>query len=247
MRLTSGPANYERFRSLIIVVLFIGWGCLAFYDWQIGYLKKNQVEARKRLSQIMPAEKIPQELPKHPDEDDFERAKKAGPTTLAALKEILGDPLGYDMTPDGDVAYFFVSAYGMVTAPAKGETIDPARLNWTKWYMSKSEVDGQVLWGSIAVLIGLCFVPGMVKAFALRVEIDDEGMTYAGKRIPFSAMKRFDNYSPKGWVDLIYEIDGREAKLRLDDHRVREFNGIIDEICKEKGLPDPRTPATAPA
>ncbi len=75
----------------------------------------------------------------------------------------------------------------------------------------------------------------------LRVVIDEEGMTYAAKRIPFEAMTALRDYNRKGWVDLYYRTDAGQKRLRLDNQKVAKFDEIAEVICQAKNFENPIT------
>jgi hypothetical protein len=141
------------------------------------------------------------------------------------------------------VKYFF-SDYGMATITVRSGIVQPlTSANWTKWEHDKGDIEGQFYWGIGAGIIGLFIAYRTLRAAALRVVIDDSGMTYGSTRIPFSAMRKLTEYKKKGLCSLYYEGPGeQERRLRLDSYKVAKFEELIDALCAAKGFPNPRPP-----
>lgn len=241
MRLQSGPANYDRLYNAFVLALCFGLGGYFFYDWKIGYPQRNYSEAKKQLSALMNAGEIPAQLPPKPTDSDFEAFRKLRNSDAAALRSAFGQPLTSKPGPAGSSIEYYVSATGMATATVTSGKLSLDDLQWTKWYKSQSEVNQQWWCGLVAAVVGAYFLPRTLRSFLLTASIDDQGLTYAGQKIAFDAMKRLTDYNPKGWVDLYYAEGGQEKKLRFDNQKIAKFDEIIDEICKAKGFPDPRS------
>jgi hypothetical protein len=241
MRLESGPAWNDRIRYLFIVGLFVGWGLWAFYDWQVGYANKNYKVARQELAKIAEgAAPKPQDLPERPQEPDFEQLRAADLLTPQKVRDALGEPFAVKGEGTAQKVEYYASRYGLAVVPIVGGRVSAEQMTWTKWSKSRDEIEQQFWWGSAAVAIGLWFAVGLFRAWTLRVTIDDRGMTYAGRLIPFDTIRRLANYSAKGWVDVFYELGGQERKLRLDSYKVEKFHEIIEAICHATDFQDPR-------
>jgi hypothetical protein len=129
-----------------------------------------------------------------------------------------------------------MSQYGYAKISVKDGRANLSPLDWTTWYKDKSEVQAQFYWAIIPALPGLYFLWRLIKAVTLRVTIDDEGMVYGGKQIPFDAMVSLRDYSPKGWIDLYYKQGEGEKKLRLDNEKVKLFDEVVAALCTAKGF-----------
>ena len=46
-------------------------------------------------------------------------------------------------------------------------------------------------------------------------------------------------FTKKGWVDLVYDDNGVEREMRLDEYHLAAFEEIIDAICVRKGFANP--------
>lgn len=245
MRLTSGPASYDRLYNLFVMLLCLGLGAYFFYDWKIGYPAKNRAEAEKALAAIIDVSKLPAQLPLKPTEPDFDKFRVSRSTSATEMRAAFGEPMTTKPGPAGATIEYYVSATGMATATVSNGKIALDGLQWAKWSKTQSEVEQQFWCGVIAVAVALLFLPRALRSWLLSATIDDGGMTYGGKRIAFDAMKRFADYSPKGWVDLYYQDGAQERRLRIDNQKIAKFDEIIDAICSAKGFTDPRPRETA--
>jgi hypothetical protein len=241
MRFESGPAAYDRNYYLVFLLLCLFMGAYFLYDYQLGYPKKNFEDARKALIPLIGAENVPQTLPETPTKPEVEALITQQPTDPADVRAAFGEPL---FTKPGETAgetlEYFVSAYGMARVPVLYGRANLKQARWRPWEKSKEEIRLQLYCALVAFLIGLFVLRRVYKAATLRVVIDDEGMAYARRRIPFENMLRLCDYSRKGWVDLYYQHGPQERKLRIDNQKVRKFDEIIDTLCEAKGFEDPR-------
>lgn len=245
MRLESGSAAYDRNYYLIFLLLCLGMGGYFLYDYYIGYPNKNLEAARKALTPLMDVENIPKTLPKTPTKPELEALVKTQPTDPAAVREALGQPL-FTKTVGNESLEYYVSAYGMAGVPVLRGRVNPQKISWKPWEKSKEEIRLQLYCALVAFAVALYVLTRVYKAATMRVVIDDEGMTYAKRRIPFENMVRLCDYSPKGWVDLYYKHGSQERKLRIDNQKIRKFDEIIEALCEAKGFEDPRKAAEQP-
>jgi len=240
MRLESGPAAYDRNYYLIFLLLCVALGAYFFYDYTIGYPKKNREAARKLLAPMVGADVDPKTLGETPTKPMFDELKKSQPTDLATVRDKLGKPFQRKEFEDGSVVEYFASSYGMAVVPSRNDRVNPQQMDWTTWSKSKEDIRIQLYCALIALAIGLYVLYRVYRAVTLRVVIDDEGMLYAARRIPFENMTRLCDYSRKGWVDLYYRHGDQQRKLRIDNQKVRKFDEIIHTLCEAKGFEDPR-------
>ena len=239
MRLESGPANYDRNYNLIIMLLGVFFGAYFLYDHTIGYPQKNRVTAEQALIPRIGAERIPDKLPEKPTETDCKNEVKNETTEPDRIHELWGTPL-FAASENGTIYEYYPSAYGMAVVPIIGKYVDFKKIRWEQWEKSADDIQMQLYCSIASFLFALFFLYRVIKAATLKVVIDDEGLVYAGRRVPFDNMTKFTNYSKKGWVDLFYKLGTQERKIRFDNQKVRKFNEIIDALCRAKGFADPR-------
>jgi hypothetical protein len=241
MTLKSGPAVMDRAYWSVVTIACLAFAAYFFYDAKWGYLKKNRAAAAQRLPALIerPIDQI--ELGDSPTQADFERLKASGPTSPEQVHQALGPPVHTKRAGPGEIVEYFVSVYGSAAVPINNDRVTPNTMAWTKWSKTKDEIRNQYYWGLIPLLIGLYAVLKAYRAITLRVVIDDEGMTYGGKRIHFEAMTSLRDYNRKGWVDLYYRTDAGQKRLRLDNQKVAKFDEITEAICQAKGFENPVT------
>ena len=124
----------------------------------------------------------------------------------------------------------FVSKYGQAQVTISHGRVNPAQIGWESWKKSKEEIRLQLYCALVALAFALFMFTRVYRAATLRAVIDDEGMTYAKRRVPLENMVRLCDYSRKGWVDLYYRHGSQERKLRIDNQKVRKFDEIIDTL-----------------
>lgn len=238
MRLESGPARTDGLWLLGFTVLCVGFAAWFYYDGKVGWPTKNREQARKHFAGMV--QSMPADFGTRPSKQDFEAAIRARVVDITALYEHLGQPF-HRAGGAGEQIEYFVSDYGYAEIKVgAGGRIDLAPSQWHDWEHSKSQIEGQYYWALIPAVFAVICAFRTYRAFTLRVVIDDAGMTYQGRSIPFSAMRSLKDFSPKGWVDLYYDAGVGQRKLRIDNQKVDKFDEIIDALCTAKGFEDPR-------
>jgi len=245
MRLESGPASTDRNWHLARALIFVGFAGYFVYDGAIGYPKAIRSEAEAQLAAEPFNKKISYDaLSDRAMNDVAAQLTKDSPRTRSEVIKSLGEPT-LSLPPESGSrarSEYYLTRYGTVKFVTEGYRItEKPILKLWKGQMpngfDKAKVQQQFYWAIIPFALGLPFVYWLIRAVTLRVVLDDEGMTYAGKRIPFADMVSLRDYSPKGWIDLYHREAGRERKLRLDNQKVQKFDEIVDAICQAKGFP----------
>lgn len=247
MRIESGPAGGERNYWLLVSVVCVGLTLYFIYDGSIGWPEKNVSEAQKRLPVLIEREMTEAEiraLPARPTKSDYETVKREKFTRIEQVRNTLGadHPIAVK-SAGGETVEFYASREGVAKIVLRSGVVDPERLpQWEAWYKPHAEIQQQFLWAILPGLFALYAFYRLYDAVSLRVVVDETGMKYGRKVIPFDAMTSLRDYSPKGWVDLYHRADGeRESRLRLDNQKVREFDAIVDRIAQAKGWENPVT------
>ncbi|MGD8450470.1 MAG: hypothetical protein PVJ57_01510 [Phycisphaerae bacterium] len=240
--LESGPAKTDRYYWLVVTIAFMGFAGWCVYDWAYRYPAENRAAAATELARwTRVADDLITNLPERPTEEDFKRVRAAKPDR-AMLEREFGKPLPPKADDIGPIdAARYASAWGMVTVPLHGDgRPDIARTTWQSWAHSPGDIKMQLYMAIIVGVIALYFVLRAYRAFTLRAVIDDDGMTYGSRRIPFENMVSLRDYNPKGWVDLHYRTSGgNETRLRIDNQKIACFSEIAELICEKKGFENP--------
>jgi len=247
MTLKSGPAVMDRTYWSVVTIACVAFAAYFFYDAKWGYLKKNRAKAAQGLPALIERPLDQVELGDSPTQADFERLKadlqrlkeSGRPTSPEQVHQAFGPPVHTKRTGPGETVEYFVSVYGSAAVPINNGRVTPNGMVWTKWHKTKEEIQHQYYWGLIPLLIGLYAGSRAYRALTLRVVIDEEGMTYAGKRIPFEAMTALRDYNRKGWVDLYYRTGAGQKRLRLDNQKVAKFDELAAAICQATGFENP--------
>ena len=238
MRLESGPAKADRNWQILRAVLFIGFAVYFLYDGVIGYPRDTRAKAEEGLKSpnLFDGHVKYEDLRDTPAKDEFESLQKSAPTTRKQVHDALGTPQVARVESSTSSTEYFISHYGYGSVRIENDRVNAANMSWHKWYKDKSEVRQQFYWAIVPLLPGLYFLWRLFKAVRLRVVVDDEGLIYDRRRIPFAAMVSLRDYNPKGWIDLHYTEGADEEKLRLDNEKVLLFDEVVDAICQAKGF-----------
>jgi hypothetical protein len=238
MRIESGPAKADRNWQLVRVILFLGFAAYFVYDGAYGWPAKNAKEAKEQLAAPDPfnGELKYENLEDHPTKPAFEDFQRSNPERPEALHEALGEP--ELVRPDGQnrqIEYYVSQwGYGLVTID-RGRVL-VSTMAWKPWYKTREEVVGQFYWAIVPALPGLYFLWRLYKAMTLRVVVDDQGLVYDGQRINYDQMVTLQDYNPKGWIDLYYRKNDKQARLRLDNEKFLRFDEVVAAICEQKGF-----------
>ncbi len=238
MRVESGPAKTDMIWQIIRAALFVGVGAYFLYDGLHGYPQANVEKAREKLQSpaLFKGEITYEELEPAPTKDQFDQLVKQTPTNREQVVKALGEPEFVREEGPGAVTEFYISQYGYATVKVVRGQVDHATMTWTKWYKSKEEIFIQFVCAIVAFIPGVYFLWRIYKAATLHAVVDDAGMTYGSRRIPFDKMVSLRDYNPKGWIDLYYQRDGKEKRLRIDNEKILRFDEIVAAICEAKGF-----------
>lgn len=231
MRIESGPTSERRNRALIMPLLMLGMGGWFGYDGWVTYPKTNLDDMRRTL----PAEA------KGEVRIDERVVETMNEKTAAELKAELGEP---PVVAGDDVRYFGRAGY--LTAKSSG-----GKATWSRVKYSTTDILLQRGLGVGLVAIGLGMLFQFVRLLGQRVIVDDSGLKITGRgarTVGWDQMRelRSGAYQEKGWVELVYQADGRDQQVRLDSYDIEHFDPIIEEVCRRKGFKSPLTKA-APA
>ena len=236
LSIVSGPAKAEPMWQLVRTALFLGFALYFVYDGLIGYPSYVVSEAKKRLQEPEPwGGKIQyDQLSETPTNVEYEHAKRAAPTSLDQVVQHLGKPQLEVPESRTRVIRYFVSRWGFAAVPFESGKPDMSASQWHDWYKKPSDIRQQFFWAIVPTPFGLYFLIKLIKALRLKVVVDEQGLVYAGKRIAWDAMTGLRGYSPKGWIDLYYNDEGKERKLRFDNEKFRLFDEVVAAICEKK-------------
>lgn len=235
MVIECGSPFKEKRHFVILSLFFLGFCGWFAYDGAIGYPAKNLAEARRTITDPAAFETIAQK--DSPNEDDTRDLVRNRPPSVRAVREQLGEPTQVETTAAGDTVLRWGSRYGRVIVSARGEAVSDLR--WEKWYKDRSEVRAQLYIAAFVLFVSLFPLWRLISALRLRVRLDDTALNYDGRVIPLNTITAMRDPKLKGRTDIVYEVDGRERTLRLDNLKVEAYEKIIERICELRDLPNP--------
>lgn len=246
MQLKSGPAKTDALWQLGTFVLFLAVSGWFFYDWKVGWPQKNREEAIKALPGRMQqpdlnASDFYDQLGDEPTKEQFEQLLASDPDSVNDVDAVLGAP--QVTRRDGDAEFrYYASKTGLAMVEVRNGRLQPLSQsqNWSKFYKPKSEVEMQLYWGLVPLLLSFFFLYKFFKARALQVTLDDQALVYDRRRIAYNQITELGPYNPKGLLTVYYTDEaGRAQQLRLDNQKVDKFDEIVGALAQAKGVPNP--------
>ncbi len=233
----ESKSTTERFvRSSLMAFMICGFSLYSFYDGYIGYPKENVEKALEKLGYEKPYPEI--EISQSLTKENVTAMEISVAMTLEELTNTVGvSPL---RTEDSEAVYYFARGGVLEIKPSRTGRVRESR--WIDAPHSETSLLFQKIMGFGLAPLGLWALIHLIRVVTFSANLNTDGLKVSGKpRIPFSAMKRFDgsSYKRKGWVDLVYETDGMEQKVRLDEYHIKHLKAMINAICAETGLATP--------
>jgi len=242
MRIESGPTTERQVRNglmFLMVAVFAVW--FARDGWR-GYASNN---FRQYLNELPPehreaAAKAPIYLTVK--EATTAQAKAAvdqrEPRAVRdALIALYGGPPSFE-TPE---AWYYYGPAWTIRIPIKNgrPAGDPIP---TKPAHTETDLLTQRAISVCLSVLAVYLAIHLIRVRMTRAVVDDAGLKLRGRApIAWDEMRRLDTgrFNEKGWLDLYYERDGDEKRVRLDEYHFAKFDEIIAEVCRRKGFPDP--------
>lgn len=175
----------------------------------------------------------------------FEVLSKLPPIRADRIREELGKPTEVRSRTTGETEERYASVYGVIEVISRNDLVtDPARsLTWKKWKHTRAEIEAQLYWGLVPLVLSIWPLIRLYRALTLRTRLDEKGLVHGGLEVPFERMKALRDYNRKGWVDLYYTPDGdaggADRMLRLDKLKIERFPEVVAEIARRKGFENP--------
>ncbi len=240
MTIESGTTSDRRNRILIYLALFLLFGGWFGYDGYVGYPAKNMLWARQNIG--LSDFPDPAQLKANPAAtlDNLKQVQTG--MTVDEVKQRLGEPTHQS---GADWCYVGVASFGhFVVDAGKVKEIKKVLMN-----SEPSENDVALQRWTLAIM-GLCAIGTLIhlaRVLSRRTIVDDQGIRIGKKLIAWDAMQSLDaaEYARKGWLNLVYEVNGQSAQVRLDSYDIDFFDEIVTEICRRKGFTSPLPPPEA--
>jgi hypothetical protein len=244
MHIESRSTAWWRNRTIMFLVMFLAAGIWFAYDGYVKYPAENLKWAKSAMTNP------PSDLRPNPRViganlqrlvDNYNAASKAGKNlTVAELKSCLGDP---SVVQGRELWFVGPAAYLRAIEQDNGKVLLDSPQVATK--PSENSIWWQKATAAVAFLVAGWAAVNLVRALRTHVVLDDAGLKYNSRLIPWDAMTglRTERYKPKGWVELDYTADGAARSIRLDSFHLENFDPILTAICERKGFPSPLTAA----
>ena len=178
--------------------------------------------------------------------------KAACPSPSPAKRKVLEAAFGGPPSWESANAWYYFGPTYRVQVTLVGEL--PLTLAGRATEKTDTDIFWQRVLGVALAAGALALLIVLVRVVRTHLVLDDSGLAFRGRRpIRWEDMKalRADEFSRKGWIDLVCADNGAERRLRLDEYHLARFSEVIDAICAKKGFANPlpvdaRRPADQP-
>ncbi len=231
----SGTTTERIVRTTLILLLVGGFGGAYLRDGFGGYARKNARTVAGNLG--LPKDTV---LP-------VNFALSVSKASRVAQDVVAGDPLGKVTAQLGEPAVVhegtahFLGPGVRVEVKLSGDRV--ASIERTEQGL-KTEGDQRLqrVLGVVLTSFALVLLVQLVRVVTTRVTLSEAGLKLRGRPVvPFEAMGGLtaERYRKKGWVELAYTANGRDASVRLDSYVIKEFRPIVSAICERCGFDNP--------
>jgi len=252
MRVETGPPNERLARCGIIALALAVFAVWFAIDGWYRYPRKSMEIFQSDLK----LEHLPKPHPKLDYADPvIPRKKYRGGMAKAEVLNELGNPLLIRPGVKEENEYWhYVGQYGRLELEVE-KTKDPVLGNVisASWEQTPADyredsIKQQKFFFVACTILSLLGAVFFVMIWRTRVIVDDSGLTYNRRTIPWEAMTSLDSgqYHAKGWLTLFYQDNQSQRKLKLDSFKIQAFDDVVDAICEKKGFPNP-IPIVEPA
>lgn len=241
MHIESGPTRERKVRNLLMLSMVAVFSVWFAYDGFLGYAKQNKEEHIKQLdakdrekaaSAPVYATVTAEVLPKANEAlRKFDRAAQQ-----AALEEVIGGPPSFKTE---DAWYYFGPAFRIKVMIEDGKL---QKLGGRASAHTATDIAGQKGFAAGLGVFALFLAWNFWRITRTHLVLNDAGLTYQGNGpIRWDDMKALDTeaFAKKGKVDLIYDDNGTERYVRLDEYHLARFDDVIDALCERKGFENP--------
>ena len=248
--IASGTTFDRILRTCALAALLIVFGGWFLYDGYVAWPAENLEKAVQALD---PAPQTPPAMndivtPAAGRDLLEEFEKKQGTAerlTRSDIERRLGAP-GWESTEGARTELQYFGRAGVLKIELRGDLV--AGGGFIDGYHNQKELTNQLIFGYALVPVAVIMLVQLVRVLTTRVVLSDEGLKVRGRPlIPFDAMTGLDAgaYRTKGFVDLVYQYQGDQRRVRLDPYVIREFAPIVTEICTRRGFENPLKPGLA--
>ncbi len=236
MRIESGTTAEHRIRIGIFLGMCVVFALYFAYDGLYGYPKENLKWARQSLphEQADQAAINPKVVKANVDQVRPDMPE-------SELEALLGEPAAVSEPNLGSVTQWYVGPAALVELSVRDGKVSAIRQAKENPVKSESDIYWQkvfaIIVGVVALITGIYFI----RINTMRTVLDEQGLSIKGKRMAWGEITGLDtkDYARKGWLDVLYQREGRQMSRRLDSYHTRRFDEIVNELCARKGIPSP--------
>ncbi|HOB75343.1 MAG TPA: PH domain-containing protein [Phycisphaerae bacterium] len=240
MQIESGTTKWWRNRHLMFLAMFLGFAAYFAYDGFYAWPAANVRWAAQAMGvppeRVKVNEQVNTSALKLLEADLKQKESIPFPELIDKLKARLGEP-----SLAKEQEHWWVGPAMYVKAAIQDGKAQLV-IELSKEH-SESSIRGQKWFAAALLVAGLVVLLKLLRVVTTRVVLDDSGLRYNSRHIPWEAMTglRTDDYQHKGWVYLEYTGGGVTRSFRLDSYHIEKFNEIINAICERKGFNPPIT------
>lgn len=241
-RIESGPTTERRVRTTLIFLMFAVFAGWFAKDGWFGYPGENFREHLEALPVELRDDAANARVYDSVNDASVNEAQSAlnkfdAKAQRQALEELFGGPPSHE---DEEALYYFGPVWRVRADLGKGGKLK--KIVATDTQKSATSIAWQKRLGVGLTAFALIILVHLIRVFRTRLVVDEKGIHLAGRKpVVWDEIRslKSDRFEKKGWVDLIYERDGEERTLRLDEYHLAAFPAAIAEICSHKGFEDP--------
>jgi len=232
--ITSGTSLERVIRTLLLMVLIVGFAVAYLWDGYVGYARRNAEELVTLLGETPAVLPLANPLLTAAEGRRMSQAAIPGDGS-SAIPSVLGQPT----LRHGNDAYF-LGAGGWLKVQRTGDRI--VGVAWTDGPQTESDQRWQRWIGYALAVGGLIVAVRVALVLATQLTWSDEGLQIRGQRlVPLDAITalRADPSGRAGCVEIEYSLAGRSQRLRLDVYVYKRLPEIVVAICERKGFLNP--------
>jgi len=224
--IVSGTTTERMIRTLLIALLACGYSAWSLWDGYVAYPRANVESAiRDKIGAAVPSP-VPAIDPTLTSLSVSERLRR---TTAGDSS----DGFGSASLSHGGKQYYFGHG-GYVEAEAAGGRLTKAQWNDGPKH-SAADLAFQRVIGFGLAPVGLVLLIQFVRALFTRAELSDAGLKLRGRAlIPFDQIRSVRSSKP-GVHEVVYEWNGRERVVRLDDFVLKAAPEMVRTIRERCG------------
>lgn len=242
MPITSGPTKERQIRVGIFFLMCAGMGAYFLYDGYVGYPGQN---VREHIDQLDPdlqaraqgARVYSSVTPDRAEAVEIAVNKLDAKQQRGELESVFGGPPSFETA---EAWWWFGPVHRCKVTIRNGRPT--GRVDFQAAAKKEYDLLFQKIIGVVLCGLALVSLAWLVRIMLTRAVVDANGLKLRGRApIPFESMTGLDDvqFRKKGFLDLLYTLNGQPSRVRLDEYHLGRFAEIVAAICERKGFRDP--------